>query len=339
MIFWYDLNWGPIQHGGWVNWYPFFSVFFGFDDWCELILMFRKAWNSVPWSWRFLWWKLSRMIKITKTRNSNVAIPQSQEDSALWRNLRGKNSPVSTNRQKIWKNHNFCFLRYFLSNSFGCPDKITIFRPTSWGQVVIKTLMSSKTNHIEVPNLRQLWVDALQRFEVLHHHHLGDLTSSLATWHLGILGKLPNFRVFPSSDHQLSMLLMFETESTLLPHPSLAPMAKRSASSGKRHWAWGKKMLQANWTFANCNVPRRPHLSNEKSELYTYPAALSLHCQTCRCLVLQHRSHVDCRLKWLKWLKRLVYLLNRLWWSPMSLQTFHLRSAPKNSNAHLLFSL
>lgn len=293
---------------------------------------------DVNWSWCFesLWWKLSRMIKFTKTRKSNVAIPQSQEDSALWRNLRGKKSPVSTNRQKIWKNHNFCFLRYFLSNSFGCPDKITIFRPTSWGQVVIKTLMSSKTNHIEVPNLRQLWADALQRFEVLHHHHLGDLTSSLATWHLGILGKLPNFRVFPSSDHQLSMLLMFETESTLLPHPSLAPMAKRSASSGKRHWAWGKKMLQANWTFANCNVPRRPHLSSEKTELYTYPAALSLHCQTCRRLVLQHRSHVDCRLKWLK---RLVYLLNRLWWSPMSLQTFHLRSAPKNSNAHLLFSL
>ena len=140
------------------------------------------------------------MIKFTKTRKSNVAIPQSQEDSALWRNLRGKKSPVSTNRQKIWKNHNFCFLRYFLSNSLGCPDKITILRPTSWGQVVIKTLMSSKTNHIEVPNLRQLWVDALQRFEVLHHHHLGDLTSCVEQH--GILASWESCQIFVCFLHQ-----------------------------------------------------------------------------------------------------------------------------------------
>ena len=92
MIFWYDLNWRPIQHGGWVNWYPFFILFFSFSfdvngSWC-----FERPENLVPWYWRFLWWKLSRMIKFTKTRKSNVAIPQSQEDLALWRNLRGNNS-------------------------------------------------------------------------------------------------------------------------------------------------------------------------------------------------------------------------------------------------------
>ena len=307
----------------------FFS-FFWFDDWCELILMFRKAWKFSALVLAFPMMEVESYDKIHQNPQIECwDYPITRGLGALEKSAR-KKQPCFNKQAKHMEKSQLLFPPIFLSNSLGCPDKITIFRPTSWGQVVIKTLISSKTSTLRSQTYSSFGLTPFKDSKssiiitlVTWLHVFLEITTLAAwTWHLG---KVARLRVFPSSDHQLSMLLMFATESTLLPHPSLAPMAKRSASSGKRHWAWGNKMLQANWTFANCNVPRRPHLSSEKTELYTYPAALSLHCQTCRRLVLQHRSHVDCRLKWLK---RLMYLLNRLWWSPMSLQTFHLRSAP-----------
>lgn len=269
MIFWYDLNWGPIQHGGWVNWYPFFSdVLFGFDvNWFDVSKGLKIY---VSWSWRFLWWKLKSYDKIHQNPQIECC------DSPITRGLGAKEKsarkkqPCFNKQAKNKEKSQLLLPPIFLPNSLGCPDKITIFRPTSWPSCD-QTLISKTTT------LRSQTYGSfgLTPFKDSKSSIIITFVTWLHFWRsqrwqhgLGILGKLQNVHVFSIQTINCQMLLMIETESTLLPHPSLAPMAKRSASSGKRHWAWGKKRLQANWKFANCNVSPRPHLSKKLSRTH-----------------------------------------------------------------------